>query len=720
MHSSRIIPHSKRLGWSKLRVSDDTTHREGEDGISFAQQSTNPPTCPEDMPPQGRITRTRPSTTCGRCRQRKVRCDRQKPACSQCGKVNVQCSYEPDPSSQGASTRRREQSLIRKTIVASEGQEHWWDSSRPDEQSLMPSLSPISLLPLENHTTAWQPGLELDLPYLSATNDLDNFQVEDSLLFFDPEAGVRADSLPVAYAEGSSISAVLKSSCEPGPTPPAVQPSVREKHGEIAADTSKCDNTHQRLPLRQLSGPFWALAGNRQSEQRRVQSTFDETRWSKLCGLLEKLPPRSACDELLQSFLYAVRPIVCIVHVPTLMRDYEAFWGRDHRNWHVPQPQQAMEEAAFFCLLWAVLFCGAAAKTCFQDSSEASLSGSVSSVSAAWFKSMFKETYSISRQSDLPTLEGLAASLLVHECDVEVDELLDTRALVSQSFLAARALGLHREEVIMSRGKVEAEICRRLWYHVLYLEGFAAVSAGNSTSSNGDFYDTRIPLDISDAEIETARTELQAKTENTASSSMLNVSRFEAFSLFRVIMKRCYGPQPPTKKDLRDIAARIRSLCDILDVRATRLRVRGLPEDGQISSQLLVPRDPRQDLVHNDSPLEETIFNAYARICLSLIKDYVAMQFSLCFAGTKHPHDNELTEIFESFALIQHYSGITRCEPGRLLCQIDERHIDLPEERMHTVMTAEKLLACAGTRNRSYEKSTAFFHGHQSQGRETV
>lgn len=44
-----------------------------------------------------RVSRPRPSFSCETCRQRKLRCGREKPKCSTCQRMGEACEYSPDP-----------------------------------------------------------------------------------------------------------------------------------------------------------------------------------------------------------------------------------------------------------------------------------------------------------------------------------------------------------------------------------------------------------------------------------------------------------------------------------------------------------------------------------------------------------------------------------------------------------------------------------------------
>ena len=55
-----------------------------------------PPAEPRPNGHHGHITKPRPSLSCIVCRRRKVRCGREQPICSNCGRIQETCEYETD------------------------------------------------------------------------------------------------------------------------------------------------------------------------------------------------------------------------------------------------------------------------------------------------------------------------------------------------------------------------------------------------------------------------------------------------------------------------------------------------------------------------------------------------------------------------------------------------------------------------------------------------
>lgn len=396
-----------------------------------------------------------------------------------------------------------------------------------------------------------------------------------------------------------------------------------------------------------------------QSRKRRIQSTFNQSRWSKLCAVLQELPPRPACDGLLKSFLSSVRPLFSLVHVPSFLSKYEAFWEQDAQNKQMPEPQEAMHQASFFCLLWAVLYAGAAATSALKEYNEPGPQDYESPTSMASLQSHFSETLSLSRQTDLPTLQGLVSSLLVYDCNCHIDEALDTPSLISQSFVAARALGLQSEERLKARGPIEGEIARRLWYHLLWLETLSTISASCSLSPIGDTYTTRLPLDMSDADLGTlehgaepalsVQRHLGDSTENSVSSAMVYlIGRSAAALVFRSVIQKCWGVEPPSRQDLEELASEVACVIDRLKGLTVKLKSRGLPEEGQISGRLLVMHDHLTEAGHNDNPQDVTSFNSFVRISLKALQGLVALQYTTFFLGPEGGVDAGASDIYAS------------------------------------------------------------------------
>lgn len=68
-----------------------------------------------------------------------------------------------------------------------------------------------------------------------------------------------------------------------------------------------------------------------------------------LANLLKTLPPKIVCDALLQSFSIGVHPILPLIYLPTLQKDYNSFW-QWCRNSDISQPDNKLRRRSYFSM----------------------------------------------------------------------------------------------------------------------------------------------------------------------------------------------------------------------------------------------------------------------------------------------------------------------------------------------------------------------------------
>lgn len=362
-----------------------------------------------------------------------------------------------------------------------------------------------------------------------------------------------------------------------------------------------------------------------QAQQRKyLTNEFNENRRLEFRRILQSIPSKKLCDLLLRSFLTSVRPLLPLVHVPTLQADYKAFWADYADGQSVEKQDCSIEAASFSSLLWAILYCGAtaASPSIFTDASF-QIRDAVAFRSR--LKSKLEETLALSCHKEIPTLNGLVASVLVHECNRELDAN-DIPLSITHFMHVARMLGLHSEEAMKEKGQVEAEMGRRVWFQILHLEAMATIATGSPLSCSSNDYDTIMPGDVHDEDIRTNKN--QPFTPARSSSAMiLTIGRYETIRVLRRIVEKCFGSQAPRKEDVDTIEAGIFQLHAKLDHLISRLQVRGLPEQGRVSSQLLEAKPAGHLCSHLDHPQDKTVFNAFARIALSMMKHHLTIFF---------------------------------------------------------------------------------------------
>ncbi|OBT81280.1 hypothetical protein VE02_10150 [Pseudogymnoascus sp. 03VT05] len=628
------------------------------------------------------ITRSRPSLNCLPCKRRKIKCGKQRPACFHCKRLNESCVYELFPP-QTTNYQRNQKRRRTSPENAQDGIAEATNIPFPALHAQhLPHLSKFNQADLSmivqqpRHEIEWAKDTTTEASFLIEDQDLsfllndhDDIFAATSSMDFDPHSISSYDthsSVPsqshVPFGCASFTTHLPKHSDEPLARDLQVGHAIEfsQKRANGAKVINKwalddpLDNTAELLralkqmpengessglpwclstgqgPLhRYVGSSFWELSGTGipdcdrllQAQQARLYSKeFDDDSWAGFKSLLRSLPSKKLCDVLIQSFLLGVRPLLPLVHGPTLQAEYDSFWVRYNNDELQTRPNNYLADASFLCLLWSVLYCGAVAAS---PSLLAKASIHIRHTPALLLRLRTKldESLSLCKFTKLPTLNGLIASILARECDSEVDEILTAPVFVTQSMLAAKSLGLHSEEVIiMAYGEVEGEIARRVWYHIIYLEVLATLTSGSSLSqsSNEELYTTKIPREFDDINLGLGRANQDGSTQNAHSSSamLLSIGRYEMTRVMRKVVEQCYSNRIPSKEDMRNLIAELEQFQGKIDVLIGRLKVRGLPEHGHISTQLLKADPLIHKRLYNDNPHDETVFNAFARIVL--------------------------------------------------------------------------------------------------------
>ncbi|CAI7639524.1 unnamed protein product [Penicillium glandicola] len=388
---------------------------------------------------------------------------------------------------------------------------------------------------------------------------------------------------------------------------------------------------------RYVGRSFWALASNQiadcdellQAQQlqflARKHHNPNSGEWARM---LQTLPPKQVCDVLLESFLLGVKPLLPLVHVPTLLEDYEVFWEQDARK---TRSNQGSKNGSFVSLLWSVLYCGMVAASA-SLLAKSGIQVRDSGVFVKRLKLMLDRSLVLSHYTELPTLNGFIAVLLAWECDPTTDDILAAPAFVSQAMQVARTLGLHHEEAILPRGEVEAELARRVWYHVIFLELYSCIASGSTLSygTRESSYNTQLPQPLHDSCLDSRRgTRVDAPSVRRTSTAMLmTVGRCQMTRTLRRIMELWYKTPPLGHQESEMLEREIRQFEVAIDGLINQMVVRGMPEQGHLSSQLLRVNHQTHPHYYDDTTQEETVLNSYARIQLEMMKQYVRIFFN--------------------------------------------------------------------------------------------
>ena len=188
-------------------------------------------------------------------------------------------------------------------------------------------------------------------------------------------------------------------------------------------------------------------------------------------GLLEDLPGKSQCDLLYRCFVTGVHSITPLTHLPTILHWYEDFWSwHDHRaTTKIPFPNPS-----FIPLLYAILYGGAISCSAKIVSTEIGDKLSV----ICRLHSRVTQSLSMLSFLESPSIPGLIAFCIVQTISLREEEPLRARIFVNVAVQAAISMGLHREPSKFGLTPGDAEIRRRLWWHIVWIDILASNCTG--------------------------------------------------------------------------------------------------------------------------------------------------------------------------------------------------------------------------------------------------
>lgn len=204
-----------------------------------------------------------------------------------------------------------------------------------------------------------------------------------------------------------------------------------------------------------------AITVSRQTRSADMQPRQTASPNNGLSRLAHVLPPQRICDTLFGSFITGIHPIVPLVHLPTLQKEYNFFWQTYGPGRDIPSKPKHADLLRLLPLIFAVLLggimctpSGLLRDTLREGYTPISLRARLEKAVVIALK-----IYQFPRS---PTLYSLIAFLLLQNFSRCHDELMDNPTMVATMIIAAQKMGLHRDGSHFKLGKVECEIRRRV------------------------------------------------------------------------------------------------------------------------------------------------------------------------------------------------------------------------------------------------------------------
>ncbi|KAL4893643.1 hypothetical protein BDV59DRAFT_193103 [Aspergillus ambiguus] len=455
---------------------------------SHRLDATNPKTPPR---------RRRPALSCTICRRRKLKCDRALP-CGQCVKSKTpdSCVYAGPPGNYASGANRGE-STPPDALHASgsrasptRGGLYVFDSKHPSSANrvVKPRSRPDELQELRHRVQTLEAALSKTAPIHtpdSSTFDAlsttglgmapDQQGVSDEVKYLPQRASFRGKNGKTRFCGrtyyGLSVSFFGD-----------VLGFLTDRHKVKRKDS-------EYFRLKRLKGELWSR------EKQDHQAAYRE----KAFRLPDMIPHRRVADELLNLYLSTFETTYRILHVPTFLKQYEAYWA---------SPESA--DMIFIAKLLAVM----AASSCFfGPSTRLNEKETLRSAATGWIlaiQSWISSTF-VSSAIEFDLIQIQCILMIARQVDAADSDLV---WISSGSVIrSAMTLGLHRSPSRFAKvTKFWAELRRRLWATILELDLQSSLDGGMPSCIDLDEFDCEPPSGYDDADLTEDMTEYPIPT----------------------------------------------------------------------------------------------------------------------------------------------------------------------------------------------------------------
>jgi Fungal specific transcription factor domain len=339
------------------------------------------------------------------------------------------------------------------------------------------------------------------------------------------------------------------------------------------------------------------------------------------------------------SFWVGVHPLHPLVHAPTFRAAYDGFWQWCQTNDGQVPNQKLVEDPTFLCLMFAVLYSGAvAASSSFWASS--ALQDFNRETTVGQLSAMLSSSLLLCQHAKHPTFHTLVASLLGFGCSTQVAEPLEELTFLSTTVRIAQSMGLHREATLSKLDVATAELHRRVWWHIVWLDVRLSIEHGSQTccGTAGANFDTKIVVDSCDETVTRSSPDLNPSlpppTPSVRSTLIpLAIGRFETARFENMLITHLHRTHQLTLSDFGYFMGLVQHLHSKLDTLIARLPGTALAGKGTIPSRLANASPLTHEKLYGHSSSEPTVFGAWVKIMLSLLKSEALILLKRCLLG---------------------------------------------------------------------------------------
>ncbi|KAK9464216.1 uncharacterized protein V1516DRAFT_113576 [Lipomyces oligophaga] len=348
------------------------------------------------------IKRPRPSTICKSCAQRRIKCDRQKPACGTCREKEYECVYG-SPSAEAEIEKSKEK------LETAEAYHHAPDRERATN---------IGVLAADRRTGSFR--------YANASY------------------------WPLLFEEDMNVDSIVH---------------------VVGDEFDRGDCSETRLRFTQL--------------------------------FITSLPTRQESDELVAEYLRSVYPFCVLITRREFIDMYDKFW----------QDTSDQSNYLFICVLFAVFYGASVARhwrlkfpnAHLEDRSNGFTSVGRGNASCETQMRMYLEVTEmflrLCQFESKPCMMSLISATILQTSRQPSDSFAHASGVVTHLVRLAQTMGLHRDPKLFSAASrfkttftpEEAELRRRVWWHLIGLDAIVSIGNGLPLSVNSSSFDVDQP-----------------------------------------------------------------------------------------------------------------------------------------------------------------------------------------------------------------------------------
>ncbi|KAF4444796.1 hypothetical protein F53441_11054 [Fusarium austroafricanum] len=254
---------------------------------------------------------------------------------------------------------------------------------------------------------------------------------------------------------------------------------------------------------------------------------------------------------LWQIYLENIEPLVKVLHIPTMSR----LMTQVRRGEHELRPG---DEALVFAIYYSAV--ASMEKQEVEANLGASQSHFISQFRFALEQALAKAN--LLTTTNMAMLQAFVIYLTAVKCH---DDSKFAWTLTSLCVRMGQALGLHRDGQQLGLSPFEVEMRRRLWWAIVALDIRSSEEMGSDLIIGDDSFDTQLPSNINDADIDPSFTEFPTPRQGRTDSAVC-LSRYEIQALVRGLFAAIAQMRPVDPKEIeKSLEERERMLVEVYD-----------------------------------------------------------------------------------------------------------------------------------------------------------